>query len=146
MMPNGDKPADGPCTILVVDDEQDVRTYLSLVLSQHGFEVETAETVTEAMEILRRLTVSLACIDIMMPKESGISLYKQIKLHPDLCHMPVLIISGAERENDFDFRKYVPDRKLPPPDGYIEKPIVIDRFVGTVSSLTTGGKGSHVTQ
>jgi CheY-like chemotaxis protein len=129
--------------VLIVDDEEDVRTYVSLVLAQNGFEVECAGSVKAALDTMREHHPALACIDIMMPKESGISLYKQMRLSPDLCHIPVLFVSGAVQAGEFDFRELVPDTKVPPPDGYIEKPIIIDQFVATVARLTGDGKDAH---
>ena len=129
--------------ILIVDDEPDVRTYVALVLSQNGYEVLSAGDVPSALEHLKSGPLVLACIDIMMPKESGLSLYKQLRHNPATANIPVLIISGAVRAGEFDFSQFDPDGTVPPPDGYIEKPIVVDQFVETVNKLVAGRKGSH---
>ena len=129
--------------MLIVDDEPDVRTYMSLVLTQHGYTVDCADTVKAALALMQEHLPSLACIDIMMPKESGISLYKQMRLSPDMCHIPVLLVSGAVQAGEFDFRELVPDEKVPFPDGYIEKPIVVDQFVATIGRVIAGGKDAH---
>ena len=122
--------------ILVVDDEPDVRFYLSTILKQQGDVVVDASSVDEAWRIIGTERPDLVCLDIMMPEESGISLYQQIRQHPELKGIPVLIISGVVQAGDFDFRTFVSDESIPEPDAYLEKPIVIDQFLATVDRLT----------
>jgi hypothetical protein len=47
-----------------------------------------------------------------------------------------LIISGVARESDFDVRSYVPDRSIPEPDHYLEKPIVLSQYLDIIKHLT----------
>lgn len=129
--------------IVVVDDEPDVRTYLSMVLQQQGYFVRTADTATAGLTLLKEHTADLVCIDIMMPRESGVSLYKQMRADEKLAGIPVLFISGAVQAGDFNFQQYVDDPSLPPPEGYVEKPIVVEQFVATINRLVGAGKDHH---
>ena len=62
-----------------------------------------------------------------------------------LKNIPVVIVSGAIQQGEFDFRSFVPDETIAPPERFIEKPIVIEDFLETVAELTsrsrTGKKG-----
>ena len=57
--------------ILVVDDEADVRTFLTAVLKKRGYETLTAADGREAFDIVRREKPDLVILDLMMPQQTG---------------------------------------------------------------------------
>jgi len=128
--------------ILIVDDEQDVVIYLTTLLNRAGYQPTSLSSVTDFISETRRAKPHLICLDIMMPEESGLSLYRKLKKDVVLKDIPVLIISGVARDSEFDFRSYVPDETVPLPDFYLEKPIVIDDFLRVVGQLTSGAGAS----
>src|SRR5882724_3427570 len=65
--------------ILVIDDERDVRDSVKCVLDLAGYEVLTAENVTEALEQLRRTPMDLVITDIIMPKMNGVQAIESIR-------------------------------------------------------------------
>lgn len=72
-------------TILVVDDEDHVRTALSRVLADAGYTVLTAESGEEALEVLREQPVKLLISDNNMPGISGLDLFKDVRRrHPQI--------------------------------------------------------------
>ncbi len=72
-------------TILVVDDEEDVRTALSRVLGDAGYTVLAAESGEEALEVLREQPVKLLISDNNMPGISGLDLFKDVRRrHPQI--------------------------------------------------------------
>jgi DNA-binding NtrC family response regulator len=74
-----------PPTVLVVDDEENVRTALDRVLGDEGYEVLVAENGQEALEILRSRPVHLLISDNNMPGMSGLELFKEaIRLRPQM--------------------------------------------------------------
>ena len=121
--------------ILIVDDEPDVALYLATILRAYGHEPETAGSVEEGLRMLKASPPDLICLDIMMPKESGVSMYKQLKQNEETADIPVIVISGVEAEGQFDFRSYLPDETLPPPECFMEKPIKVEEFVATIERL-----------
>ncbi len=70
--------SDGPVTLLVVDDEESIRSALNRFLSQKGYRVLTAGSGEEALEMLPRETVDAALLDIRLPGISGIDLVPKI--------------------------------------------------------------------
>ena len=98
-------------------------------------EPQTAGSVDEGLRLLREEPPDLICLDIMMPKESGVSMYKQLKQNEATSTIPVIVISGVETEGRFDFSNYLPDEELPPPECFMEKPIKVEEFVATVERL-----------
>lgn len=113
--------------VVVIDDEEDVLTYLDALLKDHGYEVYAAQQGRDGLNLIKRIKPDLICLDILMPGETGISLYRRIRNDNEIKDVPVLIISGMNyrRENG----------ELPPPQGYIEKPITPDSLIETVKAL-----------
>ena len=122
--------------VLIVDDEPDVARYLAAILEANGYQTNVAHSVKSAAAAIKTQPPELVCLDIMMPKESGISMYQKLRESEDTRTIPVLFISGAEQEEKFDFRTFLPDKSIPEPDGYLEKPIDIDRYLSIVRQLT----------
>ena len=69
-------------TILLVDDEEDAREALRLILQQNGMVVTTAASAREAYEILERLEPDMLLSDIAMPGEDGLSLIRRVRMRP----------------------------------------------------------------
>ena len=80
-------------TILCVDDEETPRTLRKLILQKQGYQVITAASGAEALELLDRANINLVLSDQMMPGMTGTELTKSVKsLRPT---MPVILISGV---------------------------------------------------
>ena len=79
-------------SVLVVDDEQDIREYLQDFLSAEGFEVTTLADPTLAVERIRDEVFHLVVLDLMMPKVSGLDLLAQIRAVDD--DIAVIILTG----------------------------------------------------
>jgi CheY-like chemotaxis protein len=80
-------------TILCVDDEENPRTLRKLILEKQGYQVITAASGLEALEVLNRTIVNLVLSDQMMPGMTGSQLTKSVKvIWPT---MPVVLISGV---------------------------------------------------
>jgi len=122
--------------ILIVDDEPDVVAYLTAVLETNGYKTYTASDIKTALQMLQKIHPALVCLDIVMPNETGISFYIKLKHEKDLRHIPVIIISGMIESGKFDFRSYVKDLSIPPPECYMEKPINVKDFVRNIEQLT----------
>lgn len=123
--------------VLIVDDEPDVARYLSAVLRANGHTPTIANSVETGLNILNDTRPDLICLDIMMPNESGISMYKRLKEDSSTERIPVIIISGVEVEGQFDFRSFLPDESVPPPECFLEKPVNVKEFIATVEHLIT---------
>ena len=124
----------GPKTILVVDDEPDVRTYLSTLLEDHGYSTTQAKDGEEALAKLKADAPALITLDISMPEKSGVKLYREIKEDPRWNKIPVIIVTGVSE----DFQKFITTRRqVPPPEGYLSKPIDQEEILELISKLTS---------
>jgi PAS domain S-box-containing protein len=76
-----DRPPEG-LTVLLVDDEEDAREALRLILQQNGMVVTTAASAREAFDLIDRLRPDILLSDIAMPGEDGLSLIRRVRLLP----------------------------------------------------------------
>ena len=134
--------------ILIVEDENDIATYLATVLTVNGFDPTIARDAEAGWEVAKQIRPDLICLDIMMPKESGISMYTRLRKDSRLKKIPVIILSGAGQDGTFDFRLYVTDETVPEPDYYLEKPVSADQYVAIVNEIlsatpTSPGKNDN---
>jgi CheY-like chemotaxis protein len=111
--------------VLVVDDELDIRVFMTTLLETNGFKPVAAEDGIQGLELARKHKPSLVIMDIMMPKESGIFLYRELRKDPDLKDTPVIVVSALSRKTFAHSQKVLDEYKgesLPEPTAYIEKP------------------------
>jgi CheY-like chemotaxis protein len=129
--------------VLVVDDEQSILIYLSTVLEDTGYATCSAQDGQEGLKVARQEKPDLVCLDVMMPKRGGVSLYEEIKRDPELRPIPVMFISAYNRIRDLRnpeaFRKMIPDEAVPQPELCMEKPIKVPEFLEAVAELTGQG-------
>ena len=119
-------------TVLVVDDDPDARDYLSTVLEDNGLAVLTAQDGSEALLKVEQEAPDLISLDITMPGKSGVAVYRKLKEDDQLKSIPVIIITGISD----DFKTFISNRRnVPPPEGYINKPVDADEFVRMVKKL-----------
>ncbi len=126
--------------ILVVDDEQDIRVFLSTLLETSGFKPISAQDGQEGLEVARSKKPSLIIMDIMMPRESGIFLYRELKKDPELNKIPVIIVSALSKKTFSHSQKVLDEYEggeVPQPSAYIEKPPEADELLKAVQSLLT---------
>jgi CheY-like chemotaxis protein len=112
--------------ILVVDDERDMRIFVSTVVETSGFEAITASDGPEAIQKSRKSQPALVILDVMMPRiVDGIETYRQFRTEPSLDHIPIIILSAIARKTFMhSIRLLSPHQgiELPDPDAYMEKP------------------------
>lgn len=70
--------------VLIVDDESDMRIFLTTLLETNGFRPSCAADGREGLEMARKVKPALIILDVMMPRESGVSMYRELKLDAEL--------------------------------------------------------------
>lgn len=87
-------------TILVVDDEEDIRELISLNLKREGYEVRPVETGEEALAEARRGVASLIILDLMLPGIDGLEVCRKLKADPRTQPIPVVMLTAKGEESD----------------------------------------------
>lgn len=111
--------------VLVVDDELDMRIFITTLLETNGYRPLSAEDGLQGLEMARQKNPSLIILDVMMPKKSGINLYRELKSTPDLKAIPVIMLSALSRKTFFHSQRLLDEyrgERIPEPAAYIEKP------------------------
>ena len=110
------------CKVLVVDDEADVRRFLTAVLRKRGYETVTAEDGREAFDVAKREQPQAVILDLQMPNQSGTDFFRRLSKDEDLAKIPVIVVSGLAG-------RHLAVRK---PFAVFDKPIDPDEFGETV--------------
>ena len=112
-------------TILVVDDEPNVREYLAQILRDADFNVVTASDGIEAMEIIRERPPDFISLDLVMPGKSGHKLLYELRKDRDLSRIPVLIVTAHAQDElgKEDLDDLMENRVISGPGTYLEKPV-----------------------
>jgi len=129
--------------ILIADDDIDVVTFVSTVLEKSGYKVIGAKDGEEALEKIKANRPDLIILDILMPKQSGIKLYRELKTDQSLKDIPVVILSGISKRTFLRSQEALTEfggEAVPEPEVYIEKPVEADDLAQTVSEVL-GRKG-----
>lgn len=118
--------------ILVVDDEPDVITFMSTLLEDNGYDVLTAMNGEEGFNKAKAESPNLITLDVTMPHESGVRMYKDLLNDPDIKDIPVIMVTGVSK----DFKQFIYGRKnLKPPTAYFEKPIDQEKLLAKIAEL-----------
>ncbi len=83
--------------ILVVDDHREIRDALAKYLSRHDYRVSAADSAAAARRMLDTSRIDLAVLDVMMPREDGLSLCRQLRAKGDL---PIIMLTAMAEETD----------------------------------------------
>jgi len=122
-------------TILVVDDEEDVRDYLSTVLEDAGYNVVTAVDGNDAIEKLRQKVPDFISLDLVMPGKSGIKFLYEMRHNPDWAGIPFVIVT-AHAHDDLgkeDLDDILSGKTFSGPSVYLEKPVKPEQYVKFIS-------------
>ena len=116
-------------TILVADDEEDLRELVAYRLSRSGYNVIGAEDGQEALELAAERTPDLMVLDVMMPKLDGYELTRRVRAEAALRSIPVILLTARSQESDIDRGFEVGA------DDYLKKPFNPDELVARVRAV-----------
>lgn len=123
--------------VLVVDDELDMRIFITTLLETSGYKPLSAVDGKEGLEIARQKKPSLIILDVMMPRESGINMYREIKTDPEMKDIPVIMVSALSKKTFFHSQKVLDEfmgEKIAEPAAYIEKPPEPDELLEAIEN------------
>jgi CheY-like chemotaxis protein len=131
-------------TILVVDDEEDVRDYLATVLEDAGFRVVTANDGNQAIERLKEGAPDFISLDLVMPNKSGMRFLRDMRRNPAWADIPFVVVT-AHAHDDLgrdELKDILADRPAAGPNLVLEKPVKPERYVRLICErlgITRGG-------
>jgi CheY-like chemotaxis protein len=123
-------------TILVVDDDEDIRLAVQALLESRDYKVETAATKEEGLEKFTTVKPDLAILDVMMVSwQDGFELARELKKDPDLKNVPILMLTGVENKTGFEFKSAAGDEEWLPVEGFLDKPVEPEVLLAEVEKL-----------
>ena len=138
-----------PKKILIVDDDPDNLSIISLIVEDNGYTSISANNGKEGFDLAKKEKPDLITLDLIMPEQSGIMMFQELKKDPDLCDIPVVIISGASEITGVDLKNFIFKQstggekvvetsgmgKYSAPNAFVEKPVNPDELVKIIKDL-----------
>ena len=128
----------GEKTVLIVDDEMDMRLYLSTLLESNGYQPVARRNGVDGLSSVQEKRPDLILLDIMMPGDGGVVLYSRLKNDPDLADIPVIMLSAV---SEASFRHFLTmlnaqrNAPVPEPQAYLEKPVEHEHLLQVVRDV-----------
>lgn len=120
------------CTVLIVDDEDDILDLLRYNLEKLGMTIITARNGLEALEVIESRPPDLVVLDIMMPRMNGLEVCQYIRKYSKLKSVPILFLSARTEEED-----HIQGLDVGA-DSYLPKTFGIDVIVSQIKALLRG--------
>ena len=117
-------------TILVVDDDPDLREFLTVLLATEGYAVFSASDEEQALSLFKANDVDLVIVDLIMPKINGVTLLKEFKNQSP--NVKSVIFSGALANSRLTAHK---SRIAQMADALVEKPVRSEHFLKVVKKV-----------
>ena len=127
--------------ILVVEDDLHMRIFISTVLETSGYNATATKDGREGIQKAREAPPDLIILDVMMPEEGGVSMYRQLKADDTLKSIPVVMLSGVESRTFSHSLKMMNlglQDPLPDPEAYVEKPPKAEALLKIIEKLLEG--------
>jgi CheY-like chemotaxis protein len=124
--------------ILVVEDDLHMRIFITTVLETNGYNATATKDGKEGIQKASEAPPDLIILDVMMPEEGGISMYRQLKTDNKLKNIPVVMLSGVESETFAYSLKMMNiglEDPLPEPEAYVEKPPKAEELLKIIERL-----------
>jgi len=113
-------------TVLIVDDEQDMRNLIEMMLHNAKIETVTAASGTEAYDIIVREKIDLVLLDVMMPHEDGFAVCQSIRA---MSNVPIIFLTARDANEDKVKGLTIGG------DDYIVKPFTNDELVARIHAV-----------
>ncbi len=125
-------------TVLIVEDELDMRIFISTLLETNGYQPLLTRDGKEGMLKAKDVGPDLIILDVMMPGEGGVQMYRQLKTDKTLCGIPVIMLSAVAQKTFAHYLNMVNARlkdPIPDPEAYIEKPPEAEELLKMTTAL-----------
>jgi CheY-like chemotaxis protein len=124
--------------ILIVDDDPDIIDLVTVLIEELGHTPVIARNGEEGMNLVRRNNPSLVIMDLLMPKKSGIKMFRELKTDKALKMIPVIVMSAIAKNTYLRSQDALSEfggGTVPEPDAYMEKPVEPDDLLKKIREL-----------
>jgi len=124
--------------ILIVDDEMDMRIFVSTLIETSGYKPIVATNGEEGIQKAREHKPEAIILDVLMPKSGGIQMYREVKTDEELKRIPVIIVSAIAKKTFYNSMRMLNSYRgqaVPEPEAYIEKPPETEELIKIVQQF-----------
>jgi CheY-like chemotaxis protein len=126
----------GKRSVLIIEDNGDIRVPLSIMLKNEGFDVFAAEDCNAAFECLASEQPDLILTDLLMPEMTGLEFIRQIRRTSGLIDIPIIAMSAYDPS-------YLAAAVLAGANAGLHKPEGLDKLVETIKEVLTNTNGDR---
>ena len=127
-----------PKKVLVVDDDPDVRLFSTTVVEENGYIPLEAADGQEGLKIAKKEKPDLVILDVMMPKQTGVRLYREIKTKKALQNIHIIMLSGITKSTFLRSQRALTEfgqEQIPEPELYLEKPVEPEELAAAINKM-----------
>lgn len=124
--------------VLIVDDDPDVRLFNLTVVEQAGHVPIEAANGEEGLKLIKEEQPDLVILDVLMPRQSGIRLYRELKTQKSMKNIQVVLLSGIAKRTFLRSQKALTefgDVEVPEPEYYLEKPVEPEELAEVIKKV-----------
>ncbi|HBF42261.1 MAG TPA: response regulator [Desulfobacteraceae bacterium] len=124
--------------ILIVDDDLNMRIFISIMLEANGYKAIVTKDGKEGILEAKKVAPALIILDLMMPQQGGILMYRQLKVDKILKDIPVIILSGVDSKafsHSLKMLNMGQNDPIPEPEAFVEKPPKAEDLLNIVEAL-----------
>ena len=124
--------------VLLVDDDSDIRTFVRTVLEENSYDAIEAVNGEEGYKKVKEEKPDLIILDVLMPRQSGIKMYRLLKINDELKSVPVIIFSAISKRTFLRSQEALAEfggEKVPEPEAYVEKPVEPQELADIVKTI-----------
>lgn len=117
------------CSVLVVDDEYDIRQLLTTMLSIMGYQSYMAQDGLDALEKILEYQPDILILDVMMPRMDGLTLCRQLRETAETAALPIIMLSGKAHQ------EAIQEGLNAGANRYLVKPTGLDELTRNISEV-----------
>ena len=124
--------------VLVVDDDPDVRMFNATVVEECGHTPIEATNGEEGLKLAKAEKPDLVILDVLMPRQSGIRLYRELKTDKAFKDLRIIMLSGIAKRTFLRSQKALTEfggAEVPEPEIYLEKPVEPEELAEEINKL-----------
>jgi twitching motility two-component system response regulator PilH len=123
--------------ILIIEDDTDFAGFLKYLVEEAGYTALTASNSVQANRILLKQKPDLITLDLLLPGDTGIKIFRKIRGSQNWKDIPIIVITGvdADTNQEISYKNFLKGVNLKAPEAYLEKPIEQNYLIKTVDRL-----------
>jgi DNA-binding response OmpR family regulator len=124
-------------SILIIEDDINFANFLKYLIEESGYNAIVANDSAQANRILLKQQPDLITLDLVLPGETGIKLFRRLRSSQNWKDIPIIVITGVDSatNKEVSYKSFLKGVKLKPPEAYIEKPIEQQRLLNAIEKI-----------